>query len=277
MKYRFMRFPGFRTKAVTFSFDDGFTYDRRLVELMNRCGIRGTFNIIGNHYTDSGKNRLTAEELRTLYFPNGHEVANHGMNHRALINLTPAEGMLEVIEGRRAAEQFYHRIIRGFVYPDRSEINDAVRSWLPMTGAAYARTGRTSGTFDLPTDFMYWKPTCKHTDENALTLAQQFLDADPRSKYCAMRDSLLYFVWGHSFECPNDDWQQIERLCALLHGHEDIWYATNIDICDYINAYRALITSTDNMLLYNPGTIRLWLDWDDRQVTIGPGETITVV
>ena len=37
-------FPGGRHKVLTMSFDDGRLEDRRLVELFNRYGIRGTFH-----------------------------------------------------------------------------------------------------------------------------------------------------------------------------------------------------------------------------------------
>ena len=47
MKYQFMRFPGGKAKAVTFSYDDGFRSDLRLLETMGRYGIKGTFNITG--------------------------------------------------------------------------------------------------------------------------------------------------------------------------------------------------------------------------------------
>ena len=33
MSYAFMRFPGDRELALTFSYDDGFEYDKKLVEM----------------------------------------------------------------------------------------------------------------------------------------------------------------------------------------------------------------------------------------------------
>ena len=47
-----MRFPGFLEKAVTLSYDDGQIYDKRLIEIMSRHGIRGTFNLNSNRYFD---------------------------------------------------------------------------------------------------------------------------------------------------------------------------------------------------------------------------------
>ena len=276
MKYRFMRFPGFMTKCVTMSFDDGSTHDKKLVEIMDKNGIKGTFNINGIHYGGNDPWRLTDEELRTLFLPNGHEVANHGMQHAAPINLTNVEGMLEVIEGRRAAEKFFDCIIRGFAFPDRTESNEDIRQYLRMSGTAYARVTQATGNFDVPQDFLAWRPTCKHTDENALQLAQRFLEAEVEKQYCARRDSLLFFVWGHSFECPKDDFTQFTHLCETLGGHDDIWYAPCIDICDYVSAYRSLIASVDNRLLYNPSTIRVFLEWDEKRYSVGPGETIHI-
>ena len=40
-------FPGGKFKALTMSYDDGKLEDRRLVDIFNRNGIRGTFNLNG--------------------------------------------------------------------------------------------------------------------------------------------------------------------------------------------------------------------------------------
>ena len=40
-----LRFPGGKTRALTFSYDDGVLQDRRLVGILNDHGLRGTFNI----------------------------------------------------------------------------------------------------------------------------------------------------------------------------------------------------------------------------------------
>ena len=45
MRYRFLRFPGGKDKAVTFSYDDGFRYDIRLAQTLDRYRIKGTFNL----------------------------------------------------------------------------------------------------------------------------------------------------------------------------------------------------------------------------------------
>lgn len=43
--YRFMRFPNGKPKAVTFSYDDCTKFDKPFVEILNKYGIKCTFNI----------------------------------------------------------------------------------------------------------------------------------------------------------------------------------------------------------------------------------------
>ena len=45
MEYVFMRFPDFKEKALTLSYDDGVFQDRKLIEIMSAHGLKGTFNI----------------------------------------------------------------------------------------------------------------------------------------------------------------------------------------------------------------------------------------
>ena len=65
-----MLFPEGKKKALTLSYDDGTVLDRRLVEIMNRCGVKGTFNLNagtldrGEAETDAG--RVTRESVITL-------------------------------------------------------------------------------------------------------------------------------------------------------------------------------------------------------------------
>ena len=38
-------YPGGKHKALTMSYDDGKVFDRRLVEIFNKYGIKGTFHL----------------------------------------------------------------------------------------------------------------------------------------------------------------------------------------------------------------------------------------
>ena len=66
-------FPGGKHKVLTFSYDDGKLEDRRLVEIFNKNGLRGTFNL--NTGIDQPDIRIPKDEWKDLYA--GHEVAVH--------------------------------------------------------------------------------------------------------------------------------------------------------------------------------------------------------
>ncbi len=275
MKYRFLRWPGFRTKALTLSYDDGTVWDRQLVEIMNAHGIKGTFNLPGYCVEKPKEGGLSEEELRTLYFPNGHEVAVHGFQHMAPLISAPIDGIHEIYEGRRALEQFYHRIIRGMAYPDRVQTNETIKSYLRMLGIVYARSaGGEEGSFTIPEDWLCWMPTAHNTNPRMMEYADQFLAADPNTNYCARREALLFYLWGHSFEFRDNKWYVIEEFCEKMGGREEeIWYATNMEIYEYVTAYRALVFSVDNTMVYNPSQLAVYFTANDKNYKVGPGET----
>ena len=45
MRYRFLRFPGGRDKAVTLSYDDGNRNDIKFSDIITKYGLKCTFNL----------------------------------------------------------------------------------------------------------------------------------------------------------------------------------------------------------------------------------------
>lgn len=108
-------FPGGKHKALTMSFDDGRIEDRKLVEIFNQCGIKGTFNINSGVHTSE---RIELNECATLY--RGHEVACHTVTHPS-ISLSPLDQVAQqVLEDRRALETMVGHPVRGLAYPNGS-------------------------------------------------------------------------------------------------------------------------------------------------------------
>ena len=91
----FMRFPGGRKKALTLSYDDGVEQDRRLMQIMDAHGLKGTFNLNSGEYAAEGTvypkgqihRRMSEKEVTELYAGSGHEVAVHGLTHPFLEQL----------------------------------------------------------------------------------------------------------------------------------------------------------------------------------------------
>jgi len=47
-------YPGGLAKAITFSYDDGQVYDRRLIEIFNQAGFKGTFHLNSGNLDKDG-------------------------------------------------------------------------------------------------------------------------------------------------------------------------------------------------------------------------------
>ena len=68
----------------------------------------------------------------------------------------------------------------------------------------------------------------------------------------------------------------MEEILRKLSGNDEIWYATNIEIYDYVQAYKALHYSADGHMVYNPTLITVWMDVDGKLYSIEPGQTVTI-
>ncbi|MFB9754185.1 polysaccharide deacetylase family protein [Paenibacillus hodogayensis] len=250
-----MVFPEGKHKVLTMSYDDGVTADKRLVNLFNEYGVKGTFHL--NSGLAGRPGRLPLEEFAELY--KGHEVAAHTMNHPTIARCSKEQIVEEVAGDRKALERAVGYPVRGFSYPNGS-FNQQIKEMLPYLGIEYARTVNSHGDFRMPDDFLEWNPTCHHNG-NLLELAEVFKKADKRQYVYMM------YVWGHSYEFDQkENWDLIERFCQSIGGRDDIWYATNIDIVDYLKAYRLLRFSASMDIVYNPSYGSVWLDVGGKTV-----------
>ncbi|HEX9024962.1 MAG TPA: polysaccharide deacetylase, partial [Clostridium sp.] len=58
--------------------------------------------------------------------------------------------------------------------------------------------------------------------------------------------------------------------------NNSIWYATNIEIIDYLKALDNLRYSADCGIVHNPTSISLWISVDEKNIEIKSGETIKI-
>ncbi|NOU85707.1 polysaccharide deacetylase family protein [Paenibacillus sp. LMG 31460] len=266
MRIRFDLFPGGKSKALTLSYDDGREFDRKMVSILNRFDIRGTFHLNSGLLGKPGY--LDREEVKELF--SGHEVSAHTVSH-PFLNLSPKERIAdEILQDRRELEHLAEYPVKGLSYP-HGAWNKEVVALLPALGVEYARTTLNNGSFDMPEDFLLWSPTCHHRD--MLEYGQKFMDDRPRHP----RMSLLY-VWGHSYEFNNNqNWDQLERFGELIGHHPDIWYATNIEIVLYVKALHQLRFAVSGELVHNPSASSVWFSLEGQAVEIKPGETKRLV
>ncbi|MBQ7775422.1 MAG: polysaccharide deacetylase family protein [Lachnospiraceae bacterium] len=258
-------FPQGKKKALTFSYDDGQIFDRKLVEIFNKYSLKGTFHLNSGTLGEdrSYEAFITKEEVSQLF--KGHEVAVHGVQHRNLPTLTKQQMLLELLEDRKALEALTGYMVQGMSYAFGS-YSDEIIQMAKTVGIKYSRTVNSTNGFFPPADFMAWHPTCHH-DGNLMQLGEQFLEVPDFIELPIM------YVWGHSFEFGRkDDYSVIEEFAQLVNGKEDIWYATNIEICEYIQATRNQEFSADGLTMKNPTAVSVWVSTEAGLTEVKPGE-----
>ncbi len=278
-----MRFPGGKTKAVTLSYDDGVRQDLRLAALADDCGFRCTFNVNSARVGD--KNHLAYGELKENILSKGHEVAIHGEFHLAPGTHRTLVGLRDALNCRLQLEENLGVIIRGMAYPNSGVTRftggsdyETVKRYLTDLGIVYSRSlaGDNNG-FLLPEDWHRWIPTAHHNNARVIDWAKEFAGMDVNGQYSDARFPRLFYLWGHSYEFDNNgNWGRLEEIFRILGGKDDTWYATNIEIYDYVTAFRSLIFSADGTRVYNPTLTDLYYETEQELYCIPSGRTVGI-
>lgn len=217
-------------KAVTFSFDDGVMQDRRLVEILKKYGLRGTFNLnSGMMYHECVWNtcgvdviRLNHDECLELF--GDMEAAVHSLTHPDLLAENDYMRERQIAGDKANLERLFGREIYGMAYPGVSGTSDELIDLAKRFGIKYARFPYDieygDVTFDVPQD-LFRLTGVKISNARLADIAESFVRLD------RPEPSLLY-IWGHSYEFDIDDsWGDFERICERLSGKNDIFYGTN--------------------------------------------------
>lgn len=276
-----MLFPEGKTKALILSYDDGRTEDRQLVKLMNKYNLVGTFHLNSNKLGNA--NYLNKEEIKELFL--GHEVSVHSANHPNLPDISRIDVINEIVEDRKELERLVDYPVRGMAYPF-GNTNDTVIDAINGLGIEYARTVGDSYTFEIPKDFLrwfptmhqfakaYWEPNQPEKDKKEMELFYKTIDAFLQTKELAVLD-----IWGHSWEMGTDQnkWNETEKFFKLLANNSTVYYTKQIDLVDYINAYRSLKFSVNKDSVTNPSALTVYFKINDKTFSIPSGKTINLV
>lgn len=271
------RFPGGKRFAVTTSFDDGLTFDRRVVAAFNEWGLKGTFNLNSGRLLRTGKpavengdrTALDASEIAELFL--GHEVAIHTVTHPWLDRLDPSQIASEVLEDRKALEDLVGYPVRGMAYPF-GNFSPKVVEVLRALGIVYSRTCLNSLNCFPPAEPLLWETTA-HQYASSPTVPERFeaLVSNPKA-------SGVFYIWGHSFEFHDkNDWAGLERIYRPLSGNSEVWYCTNIELFDYEEARNRMVIAANRASAHNPSGIPVTLKLDDRLHEVLPGQTTSLV
>lgn len=276
MKELYIRFPQGKAKALTLSYDDGVEQDIILLQIMQKYGLKGTFNLNSGLYAKEGEKfekgmihrRLSKSKAIEIFRNSGQEIAIHGLNHPYYTQIPMDAATYEIVKDRENLESQFDSIIRGSAYPF-GNTNTLVKEALRKAGIVYSRTVESTHKFDLPEDWLMMPATCHHKDPLLMELGGRFVEWDKNM------NAQFFCLWGHSFEFEADNnWNVIESFAEYIGGRHDIWYATTIEICDYANAFKNLRFSYDRKIVENPTSTVIWFYQNESVIKINPGERL---
>ena len=225
-----------KKKAITFSYDDGVTQDIRLIELLNKYGLKCTFNL--NSELLSKKGMLIREGQRISHYKvhpqdvkdiyDGHEVAVHTLTHPNLTQRDDAEVIRQVETDRLNLSRLVGYEVVGMAYPCGGVNNDDRVAELikKNTGVKYSRTITTTGSFDLQDNLYRFNPTAFHLNfDELMRLGTSFIELKPETPK-------IFYIWGHSYEMDYgaDYWVKLEEFFKLISNKDDIFYGTNREV-----------------------------------------------
>ena len=227
-------------KAITFSFDDGVAQDIRFIEILNKYGLKCTFNLNSGLLGKKGivnvkpngelkqvsHNKVFAEDIKKIYA--GHEVAGHTLCHPNLLEQEDSCIIWQVEEDRKILSKLCGYEVVGMAYPCGGNcFDDRVSNTIKEnTGIKYSRTTNSTFNFNLQENLLQFNPSVHSgKKEQLFELAEKFINLKNPT------EPQLFYIWGHTYEFDYANggvgWQEIEEFCKLVSGKEDIYYCTN--------------------------------------------------
>ena len=207
-------------KYFILSIDDGTVYDEKVISVLNRHRIKGTFNLNSGLddfvWYDQGRPvcRLKLPEHVGLY--QGHEVASHSLTHPHLTQCGDDHIGYEVGVDKEKLERIFGRAVSTFAFPFEDFDERCINRIKAIGGFTAIRVSEIDPSFRFPIDPYHIKITSLDINE-ALTMFPMFIE-DPKAQ-------LFVFVsHGYDFEF-NDAYGQLERLCEMVEssGVESIY------------------------------------------------------
>ena len=225
-----------KNKAITFSYDDGVTQDVRLIELLNKYGLKSTFNLNSELLSHRGilmRNgkrishyKIHPEDVKYIY--EGHEIAAHTLTHPNLTKLDKEDVIYQVEQDRLSLSELAGYDVVGMAYPCGGINNDdrVAKIIKDNTGIKYSRTITLNNSFEPQENLYRFNPTAFHLDfDELMKFGQEFIDLKTDTPK-------IFYIWGHSYEMDYEPeyWIKLEEFFRLISNKNDIFYGTNKEI-----------------------------------------------
>ena len=260
-------YPNGKKKAFVLTYDDGVLQDVRLVLLLNKYGLKGTFNLnsllmerefVWHHEKIGAVRRLPTSVAAHLY--EGHEVASHSCTHPDLSGMSREAIMYELGHDKYLLEQLTGKPVLGFGVPfdyyDGIAV-DCVRD----LGFVYGRGSEETRSYAPLWDPYRQQAGMFHLSQGLNEFVDGFLAADEELAAC--------IIVGHSYDLDAENlWGVTEDICAKVSAAEDVASMTHLELVEYQQAMLRAEIHGDTV--YNHSDRPLWFEINGEIVKVDP-------
>lgn len=262
-------YPGGKAKAFNITYDDGILQDVRFVALLNRYGLKGTFNLNSQlmeqefewvHPNGMTVKRLSRDAVRHLY--DGHEIAAHTLTHPYLNDKAERELLWEIGEDKRRLEELFGREVSGFGVPFHfydENIVDCVRK----CGFEYGRNSELTHDYSPWQDPYAWSCGIFHLEPELDGFVEGFFRTDEELALCQ--------IVGHSYDLDAENmWQKMENILARMAADDTVCSMTHLELVRYLRAMEQAVIEEN--VIENPSKRSLWFCVDGQVLELAPGQ-----
>lgn len=262
-------YPQGKTKAFNITYDDGILQDVRFVALLNKYGLKGTFNLNSQlmeqefewvHPNGMTVKRLSKEAVRHLY--DGHEIAAHTLTHPFLNDKSEEELLWEIGEDKRRLEELFGREVAGFGVP--FDYYDAgIAECVKKCGFEYGRMSQETRNYSPWQDPYFWCCGIFHLEPELERFVDGFFQTDQEMALCQ--------IVGHSYDLDAEKmWEKMENILARMAGNESVCSMTHLELVRYLRAMEQAVIGENSV--ENPSGATLWFRVDGMILELAPGQ-----
>ena len=264
-------YPYGKRKAFNITYDDGVEQDIRFVALLNKFGLKGTFNLNSRlmeegfqwtHQNGMQVKRLSPDVAVELY--KGHEVASHTLTHPYMQSLGREEIMYQLGHDGYVLSQLFGQNIAGFAVPF-DYYSPLIADCARELGFEYARMSEERWSYTPPEDNFYWAAGVFHLNPGFADFVNGFFESDEELALCQ--------IVGHSYDLDAENmWEYMEEILRRVAEDEDVLSMTNIEIVRYLNAMRC--AEFEYGCIRNNSGTELWFEIDGEVLSLKPWDSL---
>ena len=266
-------YPEGKTKAFNVTYDDGVLQDKEFVQILNKYGIKGTFNLNSElmknqfawfHECGMVVKRLSEADVKDLY--DGHEIASHTLTHPNMQGMSAEQILREMSQDKDNLENIFGTKVLGFAVPF-NYYSDLIAECAKIVGFEYARTSDMSGGYTPCEEEYYWRAGIFHLSSELESYIDVFLETD--------EELAVAQIVGHTYDFDAErNWDQMENLLAKVASDDKIWFATNLELVRYLKAMKNTEVTDD--YIQNHGKVDVWFEVNGTVHCIKPDEKVLI-